>query len=187
MKNLFVSVFFISSVILISCGGDSEEDIVVDCANSANLITSVTSTDAGCKTTNAKIEISAMAGKGNLMYQIDGGVFQSSNSFTGLGAGKYSVVVKDDVDCTSLVEQVFSGISLETDIMPLLKLECAITGCHNGANGSNRNWLVKDNVLASSGSIKSRTQSGNMPPIGSLTQSQKDIIACWVDDESPDN
>ena len=71
--------------------------------------------------------------------------------------------------------------------MPLLALKCAISGCHNGDNGASRNWTVKTNVLANASEIKSRTQSGDMPRTGSLSEEQKALIACWVDDGGLDN
>lgn len=81
-----------------------------------------------------------------------------------------------------------SEVSLENDIMPLLLAQCTFSGCHNGDNGSSRNWTEKVNVLAKAAGLKARTQNGSMPRSpGALTQNQIDLIACWVDGGAKDN
>ena len=49
---------------------------------------------------NGEITIVASGGTGTLTYSIDGGInTQMTNTFTGLGAGNYQVVVNDDANC----------------------------------------------------------------------------------------
>lgn len=89
----------------------------------------------------------------------------------------------DDMNVSCTTE-----VSLENDIMPLLLAECTFSGCHNGDNGSSRDWTNKSNILAKATGIKARTQSGSMPlSPGSLNQSEIDLIACWVDNGALDN
>jgi hypothetical protein len=64
---------------------------------------------------------------------------------------------------------------------------CAISGCHDGSVSSLPNFSNLSVIQANASMIKSRTQSGNMPKTGSLTQNQIDLIACWVDDGALDN
>ncbi len=79
-------------------------------------------------------------------------------------------------------------VSLATEVMPLLLAECTFSGCHNGDNGSSRDWTNKANVLAKAGAIKARTQNGSMPRSpGALSQNEIDLIACWVDNGALDN
>lgn len=62
---------------------------------------SSTTVDASCPATDGEIDILATGGDGSYMYSIDNGSnFQAGTSFTGLGAGIYSVVVMDGVGCT---------------------------------------------------------------------------------------
>ncbi len=65
-------------------------------------ITDVSTTGISCfGESDATITITASGGTGSLQYSINNGTtYQSSNSFTGLSAGTYNVVVKDDNDCT---------------------------------------------------------------------------------------
>lgn len=72
--------------------------------------------------------------------------------------------------------------------MPLLLAQCTFSGCHNGDNGSDRNWTEKEDIIAKAQGIKSRTRNGSMPRSpGVLTQAEIDLIACWVDDGAKDN
>ncbi len=74
------------SVSLNNPGGPTIDDIVA--------------TETSCTSDDGTITITASGGTGTLQYSIDNGTtFQSSGSFTGLGAGNYDVVVKDNNDC----------------------------------------------------------------------------------------
>lgn len=81
-----------------------------------------------------------------------------------------------------------SDVSLANEIMPLLLAQCTFSGCHNGDNGSSRDWTQKENILEKASGIKTRTQNGSMPRSpGSLSQNEIDLIACWVDNGAKDN
>ncbi len=59
-------------------------------------------TDAVCANgDNGSISVSATGGTAPLAYSLDGYNFQTGANFTGLSAGNYNVVVKDDNGCTS--------------------------------------------------------------------------------------
>ena len=64
-------------------------------------ITNVATTDPTCNgDTDGQIVITASGGTGALTYSIDNGVtFQASNTFTGLGAATYNIVVEDASGC----------------------------------------------------------------------------------------
>ena len=98
------------------------------------------------------------------------------------------VFVKDNNDCEiSSTVRVPFGTSLETDVMPLLESNCAISDCHDGGNNL-PDWKVKGNVISYAGVIKQRTENGSMPPMGStITDAEINTIACWVDDGAQDN
>ncbi len=71
------------------------------CAGVTITVT-VTKTDASPNTNNGSITIAA-AGTG-LTYSINGTTFQSSNIFTGLAAGNYTVTVKNASGCTGTTQ-----------------------------------------------------------------------------------
>lgn len=47
-----------------------------------------------------QIVITAAGGDGNYMYSINGGVAQASNTFSGLAAGNYTILITDGAGCT---------------------------------------------------------------------------------------
>lgn len=168
-------------------GCEVSENVTVDITGSNLAIASVTPTDAGCQNTNGELSISA-TGQGTLMYKAGNSSFQESNTFVGLGAGTYAVTVKDDSGCEVTAEgKVLHGTSYDLQVKDIIMTNCAITGCHNGDNGASRNWTVFSNVQNKASIIKEKTQNGSMPIGGSLTEEEKALIACWVDDGALDN
>ena len=158
-------------------------EVALTVLNSDLGISGITSSVSGCATSEASITVTA-TGSGTLEYRLDDGAFQASNEFTGLAASTYTVTVRD-ADCeTTELHQVRSGVSYSLQVEEIITSRCSTPGCHNGSIGASRNWTVFANVQNSAGGIKARTQNGSMPPPGStpLTQEQRDLIACWVDD-----
>jgi len=157
---------------------------------------SIDKTNSECTSNTGSITINASGGDGDFTYSLDGGNEQQENTFGSVGAGDYEITVTDGTGCTTTTSvKILTNVSLSGDIMPLLQANCLQTssgggGCHNGDNGADRNWTVKDNVRAKANNIKTRTQNGTMPQAGSgqsLTQAEIDMIACWVDDGALDN
>lgn len=157
--------------------------------SNGGISVSVATTNSDCLNPTGSIEITATDGDGNFSYSLDGGTAQSDNTFSAVGAGDHEVTVTDGTGCESTAEvYISSNVSLSGDIMPLLQAQCTFSGCHNGDNGSSRNWTQKDNVIEKALGIKARTASGSMPRSpGVLTQDEIDLIACWVDDGAKDN
>lgn len=74
-----------------------------------------TTTDPGCANNDGQIVVAAAGGTPAYTYSIDGGVtFQSSDTFTGLAAGTYSIVSLDGLGCqgTTSATLTTSGITL---------------------------------------------------------------------------
>jgi hypothetical protein len=84
-------------------------------------------------------------------------------------------------------------VSYLEDIKPIIESKCAISSCHNGSLGAERNWsdfeTFQDN--AQHGNVKNYVINRIMPPAaspnGGLSQDQINAIACWVDDDAPNN
>lgn len=68
--------------------------------------------------------------------------------------------------------------SFKNDVFPLIQSAC--NSCH--ANLSN---YAQVSSLASS--IRSTIVSGSMPKNSTLSNSQKDVIVCWIDAGFPNN
>ncbi len=67
-------------------------------------------------------------------------------------------------------------------------MSCLINNsdCH-GMNSSIPNWEIFSEVQSNAALIKTKTRDRSMPKIGSLTQSQIDLITCWVDQGAKNN
>jgi|SRR5687767_3922235 hypothetical protein len=79
-----------------------------------------------------------------------------------------------------------SVVSYKDQIKPIINTSCAITGCHNGDNGSDRNWTILSVLQAKKDNVKDRVTRpvgvpGHMPLVGSITSDQIQMIVCWVD------
>ncbi len=153
------------------------------------LAVSLSSTNSDCLDATGTIEVTASGGDESFTYSLDDGADQSENIFNTVSSGSHEVTVTDGTGCSATKEiYVSSDVSLAGDIMPLLQAQCTFPGCHNGDNGADRNWTVKDNVRAKALNIKTRTGNGSMPRSpGVLTPDQVELIACWVDDGAKDN
>ena len=90
---------------------------------------------------------------------------------------------------------LFGGVDYQAEIQPILNNSC--TGCHaygnssGGLNLTSYDALMSNNVVvpgdASSSSLYERiirpeSQAGDMPPAGSLSQSNIDLIAQWINE-----
>ena len=162
-----------------------EDEVVV--INKNGFVAVVSSIPSGCKSSNGGLIVNPSNGVEPYMYQIEGGTTQSSNQFNGLPTGDHIVLVMDALECTFEVSAFIpTGVSYSQDLSPIISNSCAVTGCHNGTN-SLPDFRSLSNVQSFASQVKSRTQSGNMPQVGTLTQEEKDLIACWVDDGALDN
>lgn len=173
-------------------GCTAEVSATVGADDGTLTITAIASSESGCKTSDATIDVIAMNGTTPYRYKLDDGAFQSSNQFSGVDAGIHVVTVQDDAGCeVTMNEQVLTGVSLEMNVMDIITTNCAInSSCHgSGASGSRPELTTAAQIIDRSGSIRSRTQAGSMPPNGrpDLTQEEIDLIACWVDDGAKDN
>lgn len=77
-------------------------------------------------------------------------------------------------------------ISFQNDVKPIINSSCALSGCHNGDNGADKNWTVFTNFQGKRANVKDRITRppgtpGHMPAAGSITNVQIQTIVCWVD------
>jgi hypothetical protein len=80
-------------------------------------------------------------------------------------------------------------VSYANDVHPIVTTKCAIEGCHNGDNGGDKNWTDFDLFQSKSKTARFYVIQRIMPPDGAtpLTQDEINAIACWVDQDSPNN
>ena len=85
--------------------------------------------------------------------------------------------IKDEMDC--------SQITYSTSISSIIETNCSIPGCHSGSQSPDFRDFT--NIQLNASRIKIRTQNRTMPKVGSLTQQEIDMIACWVDNGALNN
>lgn len=193
-SNVFSNLVSGIYSIVVQDENECENTSSVTLLNTAGITISIDSqTDATCDTDIGEIVASSTGGTGSIQFKLEDGSLQSSGTFSGLAAGTYTVhAVESGSGCETTIDAtILSGVSFSVSIQNIITSKCAISGCHNGDNGSNRNWTVFTNVQNSAANIKSRTNAGTMPPsnssAGALSQDQIDLIACWVDDGALNN
>lgn len=151
--------------------------------------TVATEADTECNSNNGSITVNATGGTTPYQYKLNNGAFGASAIFSSVSAGNHTVTVEDAEGClfpkAVTVPRGDTGTSLTTDIMPIIETKCAVSGCHNGSQTPNLS--TKTGVINNALAIKTQTQSGAMPKEGSITATQKALIACWVDDGADDN
>lgn len=141
---------------------------------------------SNCVSNTGSITAEATGGVGTLRYSLDGSAFSTNTQYAEVSPGIHSVTVKDDDDCeVTKTIQIVTNTSLDSDIMPIISKDCAISGCHNGSIFPR--LVTTAEVISNAGRIKSETQSGSMPRNRTLTQTEIDLIACWVDDGALEN
>ncbi len=71
-----------------------------------NPATSLTVTQSDYFSDNATLTVTVAGGNGTLLYQLDAGILQESNVFTGVSGGSHTITVVDTQGCTYLTQEV---------------------------------------------------------------------------------
>ncbi len=152
-------------------------------------ITTDLTPDTSCLEGTGGVTIHVADGMPPYQYRLSDGLYGSTNTFTGLRRGPHSVSVKDDAGCEVhlhiTIPQGITGVSWKDDVLPIVKTNCALNGCHDGLVRPDLSRYDKAKFYADE--MKELTQDGSMPFEGSISREQVDLIACWVDDGAADN
>ena len=180
MRELWNITFALSLAVATGC---SKEEAAVDCSM-VNLNFTTEVTDSECGLPIGTIQVTPVAGSAIIRYRLNEEPFQNSGTFPSLKPGFYTITVENSDGCSnSSAVLIRSGISYEESVKPIILTKCAFSGCHDGSG--NIDFRVFDNLNPPD--MKARTQTGNMPKTGSLTQEEIEAIACWADDGGLNN
>jgi hypothetical protein len=167
-----------------------EISVTIGAAGSTLAATVETTSDNLCGGDNGTAKVHVTGGSPPYQIQMDSKGYGGTDTFDGLKEGQHVVIVKDAEECqTTLsvhIEHGQTGVSYANQIKTIITNSCAKSGCHDHNTGS-RDWTVLSNVQANAGNIKIRTANHTMPPDTPLSQSEIDLIGCWVDDGALDN
>lgn len=206
IQNLIISTF---AVIAISCSssddGTTPPPPNVDC-NATGPSISLAATDTECGVDNGTIDVTITGGTGNLQVTIDPQPLDfdfSSNTFTALEPGTYTVQVTDADNCaaseSTVVGMTGGGVSYMNDVDPIVQANCAIPSCHDGSNAALPDYTVFANFQQRANNdplgIRQRVKTNDMPrstannlePGDPLSDAEKEILFCWIDEGAQDN
>lgn len=147
-------------------------------------------TEAVGAVNNGTITVTSPLGD-TLSYQLNNGAFQSSPFFSNLGAGEYSLVVKNQKGCTDTLSVMLYNYGIK--YAQVKQLISGIGGaggycgpCHlNGGISGGKNFDTDASIVASWDRIRARVVDGNpsfMPaaPNSPLSATDKQKITDWV-------
>lgn len=123
-----------------------------------------------------------------ITYSLDGTNFQTSNVFSNLRNGNYTVRAKTSAGCVTTTSTTI-GVKAEgplfAAVKPVIIANCAVSGCHNGSQSPN--YTVDCNIASSALSVKARAvdQAGTstqmpQPPRAALSVADRNKITAWV-------
>jgi hypothetical protein len=153
------------------------------CGSKNIILNSVVTTSDKCTPTGT-LTINA-SGSTGFSYQINSGTYQSSNVFSNLPAGAYTISVKDVDNCTKSSTATLGAAAagpLFSSVKTLIISQCK--PCHiNGGNNGGVNFDLDCDIVAKKDRIKVRSVDGTpspMPTNGSLTAAEKQKIIDWI-------
>ncbi|MEO6583156.1 MAG: hypothetical protein ABIO05_02465 [Ferruginibacter sp.] len=190
--NLAAGTYTVTAKNSNGCSGSANVTLASanPCSGVTILATTTITSTAPCGATNGGIAVSASGGTAPYTFNINGGSYQSVNTFINLAAGTYTITAKDANGCTSngvvaVVNTAAPG-ALFTAVKQVMATNCALSGCHLSPNPQN-GLDFSDNctIQANNSRIKARAVDGSPsfmppPPMPQLSATDKQKIVNWV-------
>jgi len=194
MKTKTILSLLIIALISFACGSDGGGDEQPDPCATPVTINISNNLNATSGQSDGAFIASATGGSGGFEFSIDGSTFQSSGTFMGLAAGNYTVTARGTSGCSNTAqvtigENNVTQVSFSADVLPIMTLRCATSGCH--VSGGSAPFVIEGfgDVQPRAAAIKARVAGRTMPPAGAtaLSDAQIDVIVAWVDGGAQDN
>jgi hypothetical protein len=186
-SNLGAGTFTVDAKDANGCTGSSNFTLTAPnpCAGvTISVSTAVTGT-IPCEANNGTITVTPSGGTAAYTFSLNGGAFQVSNIFSGLGANTYTITAKDANGCTGTGSATITNLAagpLFSAARTVLQNNC--TPCHNNtlAEGG-MNWTIDCNIVQNKDRIRVRAVDGvpsPMPPTGLLPAAERQKITDWI-------
>ncbi len=158
------------------------------CMNSSLNLTALAAGIVPCSTSAANGSITVTAsGSSGYTYNINGGAYQASNTFSSLAAGTYNMGVKDANGCTKTTSVTVGNATPGTQfnaVKTLLINRCSGSGCHvNGSSAAGYNFDTDCGIINDWQKIQSAAVTKKSMPISpqaKLTAAEMKLIDDWV-------
>ena len=113
-SNVFNGVPGGTHTVLVTQAGGCNTTVTVVVDTSSGITAVADSTNSECSGAfTGTITVTPSGGTGPYTFNIDGGAFQTSNIFSGLGVGPHNITVKDNSGCTfSFIKSVAAGAGI---------------------------------------------------------------------------
>jgi uncharacterized membrane protein len=137
---------------------------------------------------NGSISVTA-GGSSGYTYNINGGGYQSSNIFSNLASGTFTIGVMDINGCTKTAQATVGTASkgpLFTDVRNLITSRCSGSNCHmNGSSAAGYNFDNDCNIISYWSQVNRSTVLYTMikmpkSPQSFFSAAEKLIITNWV-------
>jgi SprB repeat len=180
-QNLAAQSYTITIKDAIGCTSTLNAEI----ENLNGINVTVNSAPSGCNASNGTVSITASGGSEPYSFILNGGATQSSPLFTNLAAGQYTLLAKDADGCSVQKSvSILTGQAFST-IKSIINANCATSSCHGG--NISPDFRNNQTIQTNASKIANLTANGSMPPLGNLSASEVQSIACWVRDGAPLN
>ncbi len=190
-SGLAAGIYTVTAKSSAGCLGTAQITLVGSnpCNSIAIVITSTTSNYTPCTTPNSGSITVTATGSTGFTYNLNGGAYQASNTFTALAAGTFTVGVKDVNGCTKTASAVVGTTAkgpLFTNMRNLISTRCNGSGCHlNGQTTAGYNFDNDCSIVTFWNQINQSCvtyQLVRMPksPQPLLTAAEKLVITNWI-------
>ncbi|MBC7873084.1 MAG: SprB repeat-containing protein [Ferruginibacter sp.] len=186
-NNLAAGTYTVMAKDMNGCTGAANFTLTAPnlCTGTTITVSAVTTANRPCEISNGSITATGAGGTPPYTYNINGGIFQSSNVFPGLAATLHIIVAKDANGCTGAVNTVVNNLppgTLFAAVKNLVVSNCV--SCHNGTvTEGGMDWTIDCNIVNFKDRIRARAVTGNpsaMPPTGLLPASEQLKITNWI-------
>jgi adhesin HecA-like repeat protein len=186
-SNLGAGTFTVDAKDANGCTGSSNFTLTAPnpCAGVTISVSTVVTGTIPCEANNGTITVTPSGGTAAYTFSLNGGAFQVSNIFSGLGANTYTITAKDANGCTGTGSATINNLAagpLFLAARTVLQNNC--TSCHNNtlAEGG-MNWTIDCNIVQNKDRIRVRAVDGvpsPMPPTGLLPATERQKITDWI-------